>query len=298
MEFQVPWRFSFMAYFVRVARSEYSTGQLIFARALAGVLIFGYLCRRDLKKLVTAVALPLWGRAVFGGLSVACFFFNLRDCSLGTAIVMTNLSPVFVSVLSVVFALEAFRSVALAGVIMASIGVALLVSPSSASLSIESLSIGIFGALMGAFAYMSLKQATTKYSFPMIVFAFSVALFFVSMVDRTPLLPVKSHASFALLAAIVVLSLIAQVTLTMSYRLLPSTAAATLSLTEVFWSALLDAVLFGANAPPVAYVAMVMIVAGARMTFIRGVKSNGVYSSIFGRIPTVAGRFRTWIHKP
>lgn len=259
--------FSFMAYFVREARVDFSTGQIILARGLAGIVIFSFISRQDIRNLFAFSALPLWGRAFFGGLSVACFFINLRDCSLGTSIVLTNLSPIFVAVLSISLAREQFRPIVLSGVLAAFFGVAILASPSADSLSATGLAIGIFGAVMGAFAYLSLKQATSRYSFSTIVLAFSVALMIVSLADQTPLLPIKPTANFFLLAAIVSLSLIAQISLTLSYRLLPSTSAATLGLTEVLWSGLLDVFFLGTRAPPLAYAGMFMVVVGARLTF-------------------------------
>jgi drug/metabolite transporter (DMT)-like permease len=258
--------FSVMALFVRMARSDFSTGQLLFARGLAGILLFSWLCRHELRELFKFNARHLWLRAMFGGGSVACYFLNLRDMSLGTATVLTDLAPVFVALFSVLYLNEKPYWKTIAGVLISFCGVFILSSSTTLVASIAGVAIGVAGAIFGAFAYLSLKRASQNFRPFLVVLTFSLAILGVSFIDRSPIFEVRHGADFWPVIGAVVASVAAQVLLTVSYKFLSATTAATLGLTAVLWALLFDAVLVGLKLASLEIAAIALILFGVLLT--------------------------------
>lgn len=261
--------FSTMALFARMAKSDFSTGQLILSRALIGILVFAWICRKEIPSLFTAEARPLWLRATFGGGSVACYFANIREVPLGVATILTDLAPIFVALFSILFWREKLNWRSLIGVALAFISVAILSNPLSlahSATSLKGIIIGVTGALLGAWAYLSLKSASMKFSPSLVVLAFSIALAFVSLVDGAPLSYINPNVNFGPLIGMIVTSLLAQMLLTISYRSLSATMAATLGLTAVLWAMAFDVVFLETKITWTLAVATLGISAGVWLT--------------------------------
>jgi drug/metabolite transporter (DMT)-like permease len=258
--------FSTMALFVRIAKTDFSTSQLVFARAVFGIVLFSWFCRREVMSLFKLSSKSLWLRAIFGGGSVTCYYINLRDLPLGTATILTDLAPIFVAIFSFLFFNEKLSVKTVAGVLVAVSGAALLSSPATDSSSFCGIVIGLLGAVLGAWAYLSLKRASGTFSSAAVVFAFSVALLFVSILGDGPIFPMKTGANLLPVIGVVATSALAQVLLTVSYRHLSATIASTLGLTAVLWALLFDVAVLGTELSAMALTAIVLIATGVRLT--------------------------------
>jgi drug/metabolite transporter (DMT)-like permease len=232
--------FSLMALFVRLCGNNLSDSEILFVRSLSGILILSFICGKDIFQLFKPTATYVWLRACFGGISVYCYFFNIRHSTLGMATILTDLSPVFVVLFSAAIFKIRVRLDSVLGVVCAMLGVACLSISRLSSISTPVLLIGLLSAASGAAAYISLKQASERFSVFQVLWAFSIPMAILGSLG----LPRETHfltgATFWFLVGVVICSYLAQLFMTFSYKLLSAPLASTLGLTAYLWALLFD----------------------------------------------------------
>jgi drug/metabolite transporter (DMT)-like permease len=258
--------FSTMALFVRLSQGSYTPGQLMFVRGVSSILILSWICRHELRSLFSSMARFVWLRAVFGGISVGCYYWNLQQVSLGTATVLADLSPVFVLLFELLISGIKPRFQNVAGLGLALTGIVILSSPLGSDMRPMPLVIGILGAMSGALAYLSLKQATTKFSTSAVVLTFSISLIIVACFDAHEVLSVPQTFALGPLVGVIFSSLFAQVLMTISYKALSATTASAIGLSAVVWAIVFDGVFLKVAPTMFSVAAMVVVLVGIRLT--------------------------------
>lgn len=232
--------FAAMAQLAHHAPPGLSAWGLVFHRALAGLVLLTPAVLPDVRALVTPRAWRLWRRGALGALAIFFYFVNLRRTSAGMATVLHQAAPIFVALLSPLVLHVRTSGKALLGCTIAVIGVALLVSPSGQSLDPGSLVIGLTGALIGGFAYLSLKSASDTFGATALVWALSVFLFLLSLARFDAAWLTLGAREWVFAVGVGVLSVLAQIFMSLSYRELTAPTAATLTLTSAVWALVYD----------------------------------------------------------
>lgn len=239
--------FALMAVLVHKCGNQITSGEILFVRAMSGIIVLALVCRRSLYMLFTKAALFVWLRAIFGSFSVYCYYWTIRRSSPGIATVMSDLAPVFVMLYSIILFKIKIRMLAILGTLLAVIGVIGLSSFGVSNIRGIVVIIGLLGASFGGAAYVSLKQATARFSTFQIIWAFSVPMVALALFD----LPAPSKLftdyfqsfSWGLalpLIGAVVASYLAQFMMTLSYKFLSVSLASILGLTASLWALCFD----------------------------------------------------------
>lgn len=254
--------FAYMAVFVRLCGDQLSFGQILFVRSLVAILVLGIMYRREIGSLLNRQARPVWLRSIFGGLSAACYFVNIRSSSVGMATLLTDLSPIFVIVLSAVLFQRGISIKALAGTFIATLGVAVLSIPKGNHIDLSILLLGLISAVSGAFAYISLKRVAGKYSSGSVVFCFSFVLLFVSFFDPNLFSFQVSNLTLWPILGMAISSLLAQLLMTISYRFLSAAMASSLNLSSVVWAFVCDVAIFDMHFSLISVFAAAIVLVG------------------------------------
>jgi drug/metabolite transporter (DMT)-like permease len=239
-----------MAELVHLCGPVLSGSEILLMRGLVGVFAISFFCRRSLLKLFSKSAKFIWFRALFGGLSIYCYFWTIQVGAPGVATVLSDLSPVFVIVFSSVLFRVEIPTAGILGVFVAMAGVIGIGSFGSQNIGFSVVAIGILGAMLAGAAYLSMKQATEKFSPLLIVWALSISLVFISALEISDLREAVSHICIAAtsrmifpFAGAVVAGIFSQILMTYSYKHLSATSASTLGLTASIWAIFVDSIL-------------------------------------------------------
>ena len=232
--------FALMSFFVRLSEEAYSNSDILFARSMVGVIIMGILVRDKIKQALTSYGIPIWLRSAFGAISVSCFYWNILHSSLTIANLLTDLSPIFVLLLSALIFRTRLTILSVIGVFIATGGVFLLSSSNISGMQPSVVFVGLISAAASAVAYLSIKSAVQKFSTLVIVWAFSVGTAIVSVINLNQVPRFTFDTHLAHLGASIVLAFAAQFFMTFSYKFLAAHIASTLNLTSCFWAVVLD----------------------------------------------------------
>jgi drug/metabolite transporter (DMT)-like permease len=254
--------FTLMAYFVNQSKVVVAGQDLLAGRAIGGILILGFIYRNEIPSLFAKKAASVWFRSLFGALSVAAYFWNLGNTSIGTATVLADLAPVLVVLTASVLYNVKLDRLAILGSFISLAGVIILSSPVFSEMSPAVVVVGVSGAVAGTMAYFSLKNATKEFSSGVIVWAFSIGLLGVSLCCRPiGLLHLKMPAYLPLLI-VTFAGLAAQIFMTLSYKYLSTQLASCLSLMACVWAVFLDLFVLHVILTPFALIAIVLIMVG------------------------------------
>ena len=125
---------------------DYSTLQLVFFRSIGSLAItFSFLKAKGIPQLGNQKKL-LMLRALFGVISMILFFLGVHYISIGSAVTLMYVSPIFAAILAVVFLKEVIKPIQLLFFIIAFTGVFLIKSFDSAGSN-----FGVFLVLFAAF---------------------------------------------------------------------------------------------------------------------------------------------------
>lgn len=242
--------FAMMGAMAKAASGSIPTFELVAARFVVTLAVIDLVRRRSRVPLQFFQLPVLLSRSVAGFLGIACYFYALQYISLGDAVLLNNASPVFTS-LGAVWLLGERMTATKALALLASLGgVWFLVHDKTGTFESRGAWVGALSALASAWALVSLKIATRQNRSVMVVWSLAavgcVLSFAVGGVQRNWIVPGGRDAW--LMIGTGVLSAVAQLSMTMGYRLLDASEAAIYSYATPLFAVLVEAVWF-AHAP-------------------------------------------------
>lgn len=264
--------FALMAVSVHSVSSDLPPSELLFFRAFFATAFLSFILRSKILHLFNHNAFPVWRRSVFGAISAFCYYWTLGNTSVGTATVLVDLAPIFVMILSLFLFKERIQVTQGFGVIFVIFGTILLKWRSIDPPTMFVIWIGIGGAIIAAIAYVSLKQATHKFSSSEIVWAFSITMMLLSIIQsrHTWIEPRFEH--WHNITALSVFGLLGQITLTKSYQNLRTSVASAIGLTSCLWGSEFDAIFNQIQLNTITISAYIIIIIGvyfAQKSFIK-----------------------------
>ena len=235
--------YTVMGLLIHLSPSEIPSGELLFFRAVLAIVALSFVLKSKIPSLFKREALPVWGRSFFGALSIICYYLSVRLTSFGNANLLSDLGALFVPLFSVLFLGARFQKLEIFGLVLVTVGLAGIHSPGFSPLSGTALIVGVCGAGIGAAAYLLLGSAAKRFKKSEIVFCQGVALLLCALVLPGAKWVVPSLGAFPYLFGAALLGLLAQLTLTESYKVLNASVATALTLTVCIWGVILESIL-------------------------------------------------------
>ncbi len=209
--------YSAMSALVRVAGPIVPSVEVVFFRAIVGLPFLYWLARRNGVALTgQRKGLLIW-RGVFGTLAVICFFHALMGIPVANALLLNQTSAVFILPLAVVFLGERVSWAHALFVVLALLGVALIVKPSTDAIEIHAL-FALGSAVLAAVALTMVRKLTATESSLTIVFWFSSIIALITLPMMIPVFVWPSPKMWAVLIGMSLLGTFGQVLMTLAYR--------------------------------------------------------------------------------
>ncbi len=213
--------FGTMALFVKLGSQHFSALELVFYRSLTGLLFIAGMARYSGVSLGTCNIRMHLGRGIAGLSALGLYFYAMTRLPLATATTLNYTSPMFLTLITILWQREKVRPALVAAILLGFVGVILLLKP---AVSASQLPIGLLGLMSGclsAIAYLNIKQlAAAGEPDSRVVFYFST----ISTLVAGILIPAldEFHAvslrGAGLLLALGACATIAQLCMTRAYR--------------------------------------------------------------------------------
>lgn len=273
--------FALMGVCVKWAAVQYSAGEIVLYRALFGVLYIAALTRRSKVSLRTkAPAMHVW-RSATGVAALMLWFYAITGLPLATAMTLNYMSSVWMALFliggAVLLGGQKLDHRLVAAVLTGFVGVVLVLRP---TVEHQQLWHGLIGLLSGILAAMAYLQVTTlgRSGEPeeRIVFYFSLGGVIGGGV-WTLLQGAAPHTlrGVALLLAIGLLAVIAQMLMTRAYRIGRTLSNASLQYLGIAYAFVFGVLLFNDPVTVSSVAGMLLIVAaGIAATLLRSTQST------------------------
>ncbi len=239
--------FALMGVFIKRAGSAFAFYELVFYRALFGVVVLTVIALWQKRRFATAhVAAHFW-RGLAGTVGLVLYFYALVHLPLATAVTLNYTSPLWLALLSFLFLRERIsRPVALM-MLLGFIGIVVLLRPSMAAGQEVAAIIGVLSGAAAGWAYLQVRELTLLGEPEWkVVWSFSLISTVAGALWGTVAgwhLP--TVAQLPDLLGIGFFALIAQMCLTRAYKVGEKFVVASLSYFTVVFSVLLGLVVFG-----------------------------------------------------
>ncbi|MCB1887222.1 MAG: DMT family transporter [Rhodocyclaceae bacterium] len=255
--------FAAMGACVKLAATDFSSGELVFWRGLFGIVVMVSLARATRIRLAT----PHWrlhaSRSLAGAIALLCYFYALSRLSLATAVTLNYTSPLFVAVLSVLLHGERIGRGAMVAIAGGLAGVTLVLQPSLSARLWDGAIAGLACGAIASFAYLSVRELG-RAGEPEVrtVFWFSLT----TVVLGAPWLLVGEPRTYGLtqglaLAGVGGFGAAAQLAMTRAYARGPTVLTACLAYTTVIFSSGIGMLLWGERPGPASLAGIALIVA-------------------------------------
>lgn len=217
--------------------------------------------RRDPEP-ARAVAPLLVFRALSGGLAMWLYFVAIEQLGLSTAVVLNYTSPLWATLFSAWFLREPTTPRVVGGFLVAFVGLVLTVQPELESGGLWGYAAGLGSGVLAGFAYVAVRRLTSQVSSTMVVFAFAG----VTVIVVSPLMlssyVTPDREGYVLLCVAGLAAMVAQLLMTLGYRVNSTSRASTLSLSTVAFSTLAAVVLLGERPEPLDWLGLGLTMLG------------------------------------
>lgn len=256
--------FSVMSLLVKVAGSRLPSQQIVFARALIGAVLSGWLLRRRGVAMSGNRRGLLLLRSLLGYGALSCFFYALTELPLADATVIHYTNPVFTALLAAWLLSEGIRLRELALVLSSLVGVALIARPSflfgaESALDPVAVAIALAGALLSAGAYVTVRKLGQTEDPIVVVFYFAVFATIASIPVMAPSAVWPTSGEWAALLGVGVSTQLGQVALTRGLQLERAGRAMAVGYLQIVFAALWGILFFAEIPRPIGVVGALVI---------------------------------------
>lgn len=257
--------FACMGVCVKLASSDFSTGEIVFWRGFVSMAMMAGLA------LSRGVALrtPHWrmhlSRSISGSTALGCYFFAIGALPLATAVTLNYTSPLFVALLLALFFRERLNALASGAVLMGFAGVVVLLRPTLQPEQWVGAVAGLSSGAVASLAYISLRELGRKDE-PEVrtVFWFSLMTATIGLAwSLFSDLHLPDLGQLATLLGVGLFGGLAQLAMTRSYRYGRTVVSANLSYATVVFASLFGTLLWDEIMPASSWLAIALIVTGA-----------------------------------
>ncbi|MCC5468032.1 DMT family transporter [Pelosinus baikalensis] len=209
--------FSVMNALVKAVSFSIPSIEVVFFRSIIGTIMI-YCMMRQSKVAFSTEGIPaLTLRGILGALYMITYFYTLSKIPLVDAIILVNLSPVFVMILATIFLKEKLskRTIFLLPIVF--FGAMLTIKPFNFSSYSTDALFGVLSALLSAGAAIAIRHLSKKHHTYEIIFYFMATATLVSIPLMWNNFVAPSSLEYVYLTCIGVVSLLGQVFLTKAF---------------------------------------------------------------------------------
>jgi S-adenosylmethionine uptake transporter len=259
---------------VKLAADRYHIAEIVFYRALTGVVALGAYAYFTHRPLGTPVPWTHLRRGAVGTAALSLWFFAAAVLPLGTATALNYTSSLFLAAFVLGAALRArepANAALLLTVLLGFVGVLLVLQPSFGAGQWLGASAGLLSGLLSATAYWYVRdlarQGEPEWR---IVFYFSLSALVLGLGGSLVTgFTAHSAAGVALLAAVGISALLAQLAMTRAYAHGHALLTASLQYSAIVFSATLGVLIFGDRIPLAGWAGMAIVIgSGALATWL------------------------------
>lgn len=212
--------FSIMQTIVGYLGNDYNVYEKLFFRNLASLLIAFCILPKNLKNQFGGWKEQkyLWTRSFFGFLGLVFLFMATSTGNQGDVSIISKTSPIFVTLLSVIFLKERVSKEQILALILTTFGAVLVYKPDMSS-EVYPLLFALISSIASAIAYLTLSKISEKIHGMTIVMHFSTfsTVMCIPLMLREWVLP--QGADWLLLVGIGICGSLGQICLTYAYRM-------------------------------------------------------------------------------
>ncbi len=266
--------FALMASAVKYT-GELPTMQKVFFRNLVGMIISGYIIYRNGGSFKGRNRGGLVFRSLFGLTGVFLYFYALGEIPLSDAVVLNQMSPFFVVILSAWFLKEPIKKLQIPAVFLAMLGVIFIIRPEFNATILPSV-IALLSAFFAAAAYTTIRHLRLTDKPQIIIFyftAFSVLIAIPFMLFGQFQWP--TPVQFISLLGVGVFATGAQFLMTYAYRYAQAGELSIYSYGKTVFSTLIGAVIWLEIPDQYSILGILFILAGAYTNYYSSKKKVG-----------------------
>ena len=263
-----------MAVLIKILGERLHAFELMFCRALIGLLIFApWLIARDGLQVIrtSRPGMHLW-RGFVGSCGNFCFFYAITHMVLADAMALQFSRPLFMIVLAFLFLGEVAGRRRIAVSVAGFAGILLMLRPFGSGFDPDGL-VAAAGALFGGLVVIAIKRLATTEPTRRIVFYYALytTLFSAIPAALTWVWPTPEETAVLLLVGL--LGIIGQACLTHGFTLGEATVTVPFDYMRIVYSAIFGFVLF-AEAPAAWSIAGAVLIVGSNLLLLR-LEGNG-----------------------
>ena len=232
--------FGLMGYLVHACSGRVPAGELAFLRGVVSMAVLAPFSARHLRKALRPNAWTLWLRSLAGAASMILYYWNLQKTTVGTAATLSNLTPVFVTLLAWGVLKELLNVAEAAGIVFAVCGALLLSSGRASAPPPAVIAIGVSGAIAASVAYLALREAALQFSSSMVVWSLSLASSVAAWFLPGAAWIFPTGVLALLVLGVALTGMTGQVLMTNSFVYLRPQVAGVLALTSLVWGVLFE----------------------------------------------------------
>lgn len=251
------------------------TMQIVFFRNFIGMVISGYMIYSRGGSFKGRNRGGLVFRSLFGLAGVFLYFYSLGRIPLSDAVVLNQMSPFFVVVLSALFLKEPIKRLQIPAVFLAMAGVIFIIRPEFNASIIPSL-IALMSAVFAAAAYTTIRHLRLTDQPQVIIFYFTAF----SVVVAIPFMALgqfqwPTALQFLGLLAVGLFATAAQFFMTYAYRYAQAGDLSIYSYGKTLFSTLIGAVIWMEIPDPYSVIGIIFILTGAYVNYFSSKKKVG-----------------------
>lgn len=243
--------FSLTGVAIKLTSGDVTVYEQVFYRSAFAFIVVLAIFREGWISLIAPEALSLLlTRGVFGFLGVTAMFYSMSKLPLSIAMLITLTTPVFVMVIGHLLAGEKLASQDLIPVLLILGGVILVMDVDigdtvKVKLPVLPMLVGIFGSVMTAIAFISMRKALNVVNARVVVFWFSACCLIGSGIMSIGSFGIPKDSDIFYVLAICILGLLSDFTKTTAYRYAAAWYVSIISLTSVLFAAIWGWSFFG-----------------------------------------------------
>ena len=234
-----------MAIFVKHLGETMHSAQLLFFRALIGLLVFApwLLARESVSILKTGRSLMHLQRGFWGACGNFCFFYAITHLALADAMALQFSRPLFMMVLAFLFLSEGITAQRIGATILGFLGIIIMLKPFGGEYDANGL-VGVAGAVFGGLVVITIKKLATTEPTRRIIFYYALYTSIFSAIPALNFWVMPTFSESLVIILIGLLGIIGQTFITHGFTLGEATITVPFDYMRIVYSAIFGVILF------------------------------------------------------